>query len=343
MRILANILAFITQKPREKVVIQWSNVYWVSNLFRLWELIFWRREGIRHETTTRIFEGKPIFYAHTWEAALCWFECRLREMFTFKFVPFKIYVPVLMTPQGIPFPASPYLFAIALNDSPSQVGNAASVTVTAGTNIAAVCFVFLNPTTAAASCTLGISSMTQIGTQQTSGSFSIQLFVLGAPPTGSQVITQVGGTTYLNNFATFSGVDQTSPVDNSGASFGKAAAITATTPSVVASNCWLIGFGGFSGGGITGQGNDFSIHYPSGINDPVFLSSNATIGTGARTGSYTTTGSSSSTCIFIAAIQPPNTPAGPTNWKTYNTNVKANIKTLNTNTLANIKTYDTIS
>ncbi len=35
--------------------------------------------------------------------------------------------------------------------------------------------------------------------------------------------------------------------------------------------------------------------------------------------------------------------AGPANWKTWNTNVKANIKTLNTNTLANIKTYDTIT
>lgn len=33
--------------------------------------------------------------------------------------------------------------------------------------------------------------------------------------------------------------------------------------------------------------------------------------------------------------------AGPTNLKTYNTNVKANIKTMNTNPIANVKTFDT--
>lgn len=45
--------------------------------------------------------------------------------------------------------------------------------------------------------------------------------------------------------------------------------------------------------------------------------------------------------IMVSFYEEGVTPSGPTNLKSYNTNLKANIKSINTNLIANVKTLDT--
>lgn len=199
--------------------------------------------------------------------------------------------------------------AIAVQDDwAADGGGGSSVTVnfTAGTNLCAVVFVECTTTSTISGVTINSVSMTEIGSRIASGVFSTQMFVLPNPPTGSQTLVVSGAIAIVEiSWISFTGVDQSFPVDNSNAGFAKAAAITATISNVVASNCWMVGMGGFNGGGITGVGDDFAVMFPTPTTDPASFRSSTTIGTGSQIGSYTTTGSSSSPLIFIAALQPP--------------------------------------
>lgn len=281
---------------------------WVPNLFRLWERIFWRRQGIRAETTSFVHDGKVTLFVHSWEAFFFVAELKLREVLSWRLKPFAIYIPMLTTPQGVQIPASPYLFAIAVDDVATQPADGATVTVTSGTNIIAINFDQLFNSTTSTGMTLGGTTMTQIGSRVSSGQFSFQCWVLASPPTGSVVLQQTGSAShYQHDFATFSGADQTSVVDNSGASWATNASNppSATITNVVASGCWMVGGGGCSGAlGFNGVTGDFTTRLPSTTTEPCYFSSAGTIGTGAQSGGGTISGSAVSTLIFIAAVQP---------------------------------------
>lgn len=301
MQILAQLLTEITGKPREKVEIKWDSYYYVSAIFRLWELIFWRRQGIRVETTGYHENGKEILFVHTWEAAFCVAELRLRQLFEFK--PFRIYIPMLATPQGLRIPASPYLFAIALNDVLAADGGVSGpVTITAGTNICVFWLIQFFSSGPITSCTAGGAAMTQSGSGQNNG-FGGQIFYKAGPSTGSVTLTATGGNFYQGFYLTLSGVDQTNPIDNAGASHAGANA-SSVSVTVSASNCWMIGIAGFSGGNLAGVGNDFVTRFPTSTTEPMAAHSNGTIGTGSQTGSFTSSGSSSTPYIYIAVAQP---------------------------------------
>jgi hypothetical protein len=75
-RILPNILATFTGK-RYKPTIEFVSGNWTHNLFRLYELIFWRRVGIRCEVTADS-DGNYTF--HTIEARVAHFEGFVRKM-----------------------------------------------------------------------------------------------------------------------------------------------------------------------------------------------------------------------------------------------------------------------
>lgn len=118
MRILAKILALLTLHDRYFPEIEWSENSWTHNAFRTYEMLFGRRVGIRPEMTVQAVSdenGLHVTYAcHSWEAVFALTETYIREtLASLKFQPIRIYIPVLMTPQGFPMIASPYIFAIA--------------------------------------------------------------------------------------------------------------------------------------------------------------------------------------------------------------------------------------
>ncbi len=114
MWILAQILTEITGKPRYFPDLEWNKTSIVDNFFIAFYKIFGRRVGIKIEVTawkSKETEGRAF---HTWRSALIYAEHCLHSFFKgFTLTPFKVYIPILCTPQGIPIFTSSYLFAIA--------------------------------------------------------------------------------------------------------------------------------------------------------------------------------------------------------------------------------------
>lgn len=120
-------MAVLTRHDRQIVQVgidfEWSSDLWTHNVFRLYELVFGRRYGIRKEVSSAIDkEGRQWQMAHTWEAACALTEVSIREAFRFR-LPVMVWIPLMQTPQGIPVLAFPYLLAIAADaTSDSGVG-----------------------------------------------------------------------------------------------------------------------------------------------------------------------------------------------------------------------------
>lgn len=117
--VIPKILAVVTQHPRTKVVagidFEWSDKLWVHNIFRVYELVFWRRSGIRLGTSVSIDStGNKIVRFYTWEDIFAHIEVTIRAAFQFKkLAPFRILRPAY---AGMPNPFGvPYLFAIAFD------------------------------------------------------------------------------------------------------------------------------------------------------------------------------------------------------------------------------------
>lgn len=132
MRILAKTLALLTFKDRYFPKIEWSDKSWTHNAFRAFEYIFGRRVGIRAEISSGIEVNKDgsrrVWHvAHSWEGAFALAETYIREtLASLKPRPFKIFIPILQTPQGMQMFASPYLFAIAYDTSANSGAQSAS-------------------------------------------------------------------------------------------------------------------------------------------------------------------------------------------------------------------------
>lgn len=121
MLFFAQLLANVTGKPRYFPEIVWSTKSWTHNVFRAYEYIFGRRTGIRAEASVwRDEEGNQFHACHSVESAIAFAESAVRSFFRKpRLAPFKIYIPMLQTPMGIPVFASPYLFAIAYGSTGS--------------------------------------------------------------------------------------------------------------------------------------------------------------------------------------------------------------------------------
>lgn len=349
--ILPNIIAFLTRFPREQVSIVWSDNSWTHNVFRFWELIAWRREGIRREAYAyaRNIEGKTVVFRQffTLEARIAHYEGVVREFFkSMSRVRVRVTLPVLITPNGFRIPLSPYLFAIAV-DATGSLRNSGGATpisfsfTCTGSNLGLFSdsISFLQNT---ATMTYNISSMTKFEgiDGQTNLLNAPEGFYLNAPSTGSN--TLAGTYTDDDNCAlaavSYTGVSQTSGVIDSHATGSTNAATSLTTSStVVASGCWHVLFGNTDQAMTASTGSNLRLNMAA-FGDMMW-DSNGTVSTGSQSMAVTISPSGKGRTV-IFSIAPPAA-AGPSNLKTYNTNVKSNIKTVDTNTLANMKTLDT--
>lgn len=125
-KILPTILATLTQKERYFPEITWSSQSWIHNIFRVYEVVFWRRYGIKSESSSGFSTDKngrriEVHQCHSFEAMCVYSELAIRKsvksFFEREFVPFRIIIPQLVTP-GFRMPSSsPYLFAIAFDSA----------------------------------------------------------------------------------------------------------------------------------------------------------------------------------------------------------------------------------
>lgn len=308
-RILPYILATLTQHNRQKVEIVWCKENWVSNIFRLWELVFWRREGIRAEATTSGYIDEnghiiEVHQYHTLEAFLGGIEGFIRVAFKRLRFPkiVKVYIPQF-APVGIyKLPSSsPYLFAIAFDAADGNNNAFASVTtvnithVSTGSNLLMV----LNGGTLASTngnsvthTSFTYNSVSSTNAQTQAGNQSkVSLWYLVAPTTGSHTATFTIATTLTGSgneitaiVTTYTGCAQTGQPDSS----NKNSVVSSVNPfpvttTVVASNCWLSGGAldenTFNGSTTPGTGT----HYQSAIQfNQQVADSNGTVGTGSQ-------------------------------------------------------------
>lgn len=248
--ILPKILAVITGHKRDKVEIKWTRGCWTHNIFRAYEMFFWRRSGIRAEMSKDL--NSKIIACHSWESVFVFIEENIRQAvkdFSFKkLIPIRIWIPILNTQAGPVF-ASPYLFAVAY-DTSTNGGFSGGPTLTISHTITGS-----NPYLTVAqlgpvSGTNDVTSMTWNTTEVMATAAGIRipsdrftaLWHLMAPSTGahSVVATFTGGFIVASS-SSYSGVAQTGQPDASNTNSGTGTATLTVSVTTIADNCWLIG------------------------------------------------------------------------------------------------------
>jgi hypothetical protein len=354
-----------TDAPRYQPVVGvdfvWSSDSWVHNIFRVYELIFWRKIGIRPEATSTALQNEDgtvaITHAfHTVEAALKYVENGIRNFFKLEWVPFRIYIPILVTTNGLPVFSSPYLFAIAFNAEKDNFGGpGTSLSTTsvscATTNGLLVLAGFAGYNASGSvvnsmSCTDG--TITIIDHIEQTVDLQMGLGYIIGTTTSSQTVTfGVTNSCYLNMCTcTYSGAKQTGQPDahtTKGSSSGvKTYDATITT---IADNCWgVFGamIGDISGGTVTAGSNTYQ-RYQNAGQGTFMADTNA---------SYTPAGSLTMGCSkatndkYAACIASfsPYVPPGPTNVKTWDgVTQSTGIKTYEGVALASVKSVEGVT
>lgn len=250
-----HILSTITGKPRYIIQVKWSNKSWTHNVFRVYELVFGRKYGIRAEMST-LFDGDTVTYScHSWESVFALLEMYIRRTLSFKlWIPIRVSVPILQTPQGMRFFASPYIFAIAFDAA--TVGTTASAspqtvshTVTGTDPLLFVGCGCMHSTTAPTVSAVSYAAvgMTSPRTDVQGGARTYP-WLLGAASTGTNDVSvtwSAGTNERMNSIAqSYSGSQSSSTADANNGLVGTTSTgdknVTVTT---VAEDCWIAGVG----------------------------------------------------------------------------------------------------
>lgn len=186
-------------------------------------------------------------------------------------------------------------------------------------------------------------SMSQIATHNFTATRKLTVFGLSSPATGSHnvVITQTGTSFLYSTAMSHSGTNSTGQPDSFNTGTTASGTTLAVSTTVVASNCWLLGYCAGDNGNNPGAGSGTTLRAVRGADAYVGgLDSNGTVGTGSQTLNFTMPVTQAIGAI-VFSIKPVASASGPANLKSYNTNLKANIKSIDTNLIANVKSLDT--
>lgn len=275
----------ITGYSRYRPELKWSNLY-VSNIFRVYEQIFGRRVGIRHDISKNFETG--VHAAHSFEGVCALIETYIRDILKLrKLIKVRIWIPVLMTPQGLPVFASPYLFAIAVN-----AGTLSDITstwtsgtlVTAGSNVKVIASYTgaVAGTDNITASTYNSVALTKIGGVQKPSDRFIDAWYIDTASVGSLTlaVTTTGSTVVFPLAASYSGCD--TGIDSSNTSTASAASTLTTSTTVVAANCWLVGgMGNGNGTQTAGTGTTLRVDVSANTGSSL-VDSNGTVSTGSQ-------------------------------------------------------------
>ena len=275
-RIPPTIVALLTGADRYFPNIEWASDNWTHNAICLFELIFGARMGIHGPQTTSWTEVKNGVVvgrgkiAHSFAGMFIVLESYIRAYLkSWKFVPFKVYVPVMQTAGGFPVPMSPWLFAIAVDtttqDYGGSTGTVVNVAHTAGGSerFAWAGFFYQNATTTTVTA-MTYDSVSMVATAETpqsipangNNSKAVFLYGLTAPTTTTNADVSVTWADSLSasylTVTTYTGAQASSTADASTSNSGTAAGSTLTL-TTVADNAWIYGFWRCEiGGGVAG-------------------------------------------------------------------------------------------
>lgn len=295
-RILPNLSALITQRPRQKVSIKWSSS-WTYNAFRVWEILFWAPVGIRSEGVT---DSKGNHFSFTLENWLATLEGVVRAYFK-RSIGFRIVlVPQMelagMTRQyGIP----PYRFAIAFDATANATGGSGSIsfshTVT-GTDPFLVVFPWgpITDVSGVTAVTYNSVAMTLLNKDGVNDiNRWLYSYIKMAPSTGANTvaITAVGSDATYGVAVSYSGVAQTGQPDANNMTKASAVTSVATSVTVVASNCWIVAAGNNEVTAQDSMTGTFRSYYEGTNAARQVKDSNTTVATGVNTYTQTWTGS----------------------------------------------------
>lgn len=308
MWILAKILCEITGAPRYKPTIRWARNSWTVNAFRVYELLFWRRVGIRRESLmTKDEFGNVKYTCYSWEAKIAFAEWRLREALkTLKWQPIRITVPVLVTPGGFRYFASPYVFAIAFD-------NVVIKTLGASPNTQAFTVTGSDPYLVGAAWVGSVGYSTAYSYNSVAAtkeadvvgsvgaSYYHSMWYLLNPATGSNTISVSAPSSVALAATSYSGVAGGREAGSTNTNLNSSTISTSTT--VVASNCWLVSSASCDGNPTGGGTNN--TQRTSALGNWFMGDSNATVGTGAQTATTAcATGAGNYNSMITISISP---------------------------------------
>lgn len=252
-------LTQITRQPRQRIEadvnFSWSKTSWTHNVFRCWELIAWRRAGVRREMSSGKQGTVEWMHPHTLEAACALFELYIRvcirNFFTKRIPHIRIIqLPSLVFSTGVPV-KTPYTFAIAFDASSLRTQDSGGGTTSTwahtctGSDGLLLVGTAIGTGKTASGVTYNAVSATQAVTLA-SGGLTFDngyLFRLVAPATGANnIVVTVSADTFIYSAATsYSGVDQTSPIDATGTNSTTGTSVSVSITTTV-DNDWLAGF-----------------------------------------------------------------------------------------------------
>lgn len=260
-RLLPTFLHYFTGSPRYLPEIKWSKESWTHNLFRVYELIFWRKVGIRAESSTNVTEenGKIITRVElfTFEAVCAHLETIIRNLFKtrwidIKLVDFRLALPTNTSQLRIPI----VNFAIAHDADAVSASSATSPTtwshtVTGSNPLIAIGFAAygLSQATVTAASYNSVSATKAQGNQNNAiGSFvESSVWLLGGAATGahtvSATITLGTSPAGAGQSTSYSGAQSSSTKDASNGLTGTATGTQSFNVTTVSDNCWVYAVG----------------------------------------------------------------------------------------------------
>lgn len=253
-RILPKILAVLTRHPREKVKIKWYGKSWTHNIFRFYEMIFWRRTGIANSGMSAgayLSKGKVTvtYRIHSFEGFCAFVEQCIREgigNMIRKWESVRLILPEPVYVNGIRLP-NPFLFAIAFDTS--NQGNAVNTTFSftytvTGSNTAMSASMAGGNANTFTSAKYNNVSLSDVQTTISGSGNTLHASALAGPATGANSFTTTWGssTDLRTEVSSYTGVKQTGQPSASSTTTNFASQASPFTQSIttVDDNSWIV-------------------------------------------------------------------------------------------------------
>lgn len=263
-KVLPAVMVLITRKSRYRPEIKWS-ILWTHNIFRFYELIFWRREGIRIENSSSVYfeNGKKIvqYEFFSFESVCAHIETLIRNFFKIKWLKIEIVEWQLATSFFSTLKLPLISFAIAVDTGNSSVApvsaspaffshtsTGSDLLVAVGSGVSGVSV----PTTT--SVTYDSTPLTKARADIASGSVSgvteNSIWLLGAASAGVCDVSafSTGASSVFAGVTSYSGAQSSSVADAVNGTTGTTTGLKSVSVTTVANNCWVVGVGSISGG-----------------------------------------------------------------------------------------------
>lgn len=333
--VFPRLLEKLTGHRRYQPEIKWSSDSWVHNIFRVYELIFWRRVGIRAESSVTWWEEKgEIKYTvelYTFEAVCAHTETLIRRFFEIKWLDIKLVNLQFALPVNTPELRLPWIsFAIALDTSTTSTAGTTSpktwTHIVTGSNpliaLGGATGGTTQPTFTAASynsvaATQAVAKQYQIGAG--TRKFEVSIYLLANPATGSHTASMsatlgtspgIGG-----NSTSYTGCQSSSTADATGSTSDTTSGMKTVNITTVAANCWIYALGcneaAFSPTMTAGQTSRGSLNITMGGISNVMRAedTNGTVSAGVNTMTMTAGGTSvDANGIVAASFAPASSP-----------------------------------